>query len=76
MNIYLKTITNKTMPFKVHPTDTLKMLQQQLEEREGLPPQFARMIYNGKRMDDPEKTMEDYGLKEDAVVHIMAGGGK
>ncbi len=71
--IKLKTLTGKTISFDVKASDTVMMLKYQIEEKEGIPPNEQRLIFNNKQLKSG-KTMSDYNIIEKSVLHLTLGG--
>lgn len=52
-------------------------LKEKLEEKEGIPPQQQRLVFQGKQLKD-DKTIGSYKLKAGTVLHLVValrGGG-
>ena len=54
MQIFVKTITNKTITLDFVETDTILSLKMKIQEREGLKPEEQRLQYGGKQLEDGE----------------------
>ncbi|KAF2862991.1 ubiquitin-domain-containing protein [Piedraia hortae CBS 480.64] len=50
MLIKVRTLTGREIEIEVDGTDTINHIKEQVEEREGIPPQQQRLIYGGKQM--------------------------
>lgn len=70
MQIFIKSLTGKTITFDVKSSTTIKELKNKIEEKENISTNIQRILFCGKTLED-NKTLSYYNIQNESTIHLI-----
>lgn len=69
--IFVKTLTGKTITLEAENTDTIGKIKTMIHEKEAIPEDQLRLMFDGKQLEG-EKTLMEYNIEKDSTLQLVS----
>ena len=72
MQIFVETVSGKTLTLEVEPTDSIEAIKVKIQEKTGILPECQRLYFAGQMLEEG-KTLTDYNIQKETMLQLSVG---